>query len=59
MKFTSRNGLKYHTINGSFTFTCTWETPGRLGYLRIGGKGEGGRGRGGEPGQNRAVPIIS
>ena len=47
MKLTSRNGLKYHTINGSFTFTCTWETPGRLGYLRIGGKGEGGRGRGG------------
>ena len=57
MKLTSRNGLKYHTINGSFTFTCTWETPGRLGYLRIGGKGEGEGG--GEPGQNRAVPIIS
>ena len=47
MKLTSRNGLKYHKMNGLFTFTCTWETPGRLGYLRIGGKGEGGRGRGG------------
>ena len=47
MKLTSRNGLKYHKMNGLFTFTCTWETPGRLGYLRIGGKGEGEEGGGG------------
>ena len=56
MKLTSRNGLKYHKMNGLFTFTCTWETPGRLGYLRIGGKGEGEEG-GGEAGSKPGCPY--